>query len=211
MQEARCDLNTLAAYIEGRLPARDRAAITAHLAECAQCRAALATWSRSGRADAGTRRTARSRVSIRTWMPIAASLAVLAVSATLLTRANREPASDLPRRSTAADIVLPPEATAAAAEPAPQAGTPSQPPAAGDETVTRGATIRLVGGKRFQFVAGEWIDEAYDPLALLPVETIAGPDLRRSLVRRIPALRAYDALGSRVTVVHDGRVYRLAP
>jgi hypothetical protein len=60
----------------------------------------------------------------------------------------------------------------------------------------------------FRLAGGEWIDAAYDPDALLrEVEVSAGTD-RAGVLKRIPALEPYAALGRRVTVVHEGTVYR---
>lgn len=69
----------------------------------------------------------------------------------------------------------------------------------------------MVNGKMFRLVAGEWIDSAYDPVALLPVQDIAGPDARTSLLERMPSLAQYAALGPRVIVVFEGVVYRFRP
>jgi hypothetical protein len=57
-------------------------------------------------------------------------------------------------------------------------------------------------------VAGEWIDSAYDPEALLPSVDVASADARRDLLARIPALAPYAAIADRVIVVHEGIVYR---
>ena len=65
-----------------------------------------------------------------------------------------------------------------------------------------------MNGKTFRLVAGEWIDSAYDPPALLPVRDLVGPDARTDVLARIPALAPYAALGANVTVVHEGVVYR---
>jgi len=69
----------------------------------------------------------------------------------------------------------------------------------------------MINGKTFRLVAGEWIDSAYDPIALLPVQEIAGPEARAAVIARIPALAQYVALGSRVIVTHDGIVYQFRP
>ncbi len=80
-----------------------------------------------------------------------------------------------------------------------------------DEPVTaathRGGT-RVVNGKTFTFVAGEWIDAAYDPINLLPVQDIADAAARTALLQRTPALAPYASLGPNVTVVLDGTVYK---
>ena len=57
-------------------------------------------------------------------------------------------------------------------------------------------------------MAGEWIDTAFDPFDVLPVEIIEGAEMRSSTLVRVPALTPFAALGARVTVVHDGVVYR---
>jgi hypothetical protein len=59
-------------------------------------------------------------------------------------------------------------------------------------------------------VAGEWIDADYDRLTGLPEVEVTADSDRRALLARIPALVPYAALGSRVTVVHAGTVYRFS-
>ena len=45
---------------------------------------------------------------------------------------------------------------------------------------------------------------------MLPEVQVAAKD-REALLSRLPALREYARLGERVTVVHDGTVYRFTP
>jgi hypothetical protein len=66
-----------------------------------------------------------------------------------------------------------------------------------------------LGGKTFRLVAGEWVDSDYDPLSLLPVETVSA-STRASLLDRMPELKPYAALGPNVLVVHRGVVYRFS-
>jgi hypothetical protein len=66
-----------------------------------------------------------------------------------------------------------------------------------------------VAGKSFRLVAGEWVDESYDRYALLPERAIGSAEERARVIAEVPALQPYIPLG-RVTVVHDGRVYRFS-
>lgn len=86
----------------------------------------------------------------------------------------------------------------------------SPAPGSGARGPTRGGN-RVVGDRSFHLVAGEWIDAAYDPLGLLPVEVIDGPEARAAVVTRVPALTPFAALGARVVVVQEGVVYRFRP
>jgi hypothetical protein len=216
------DLNILAAFIDGRLSEADRAGLTAHLGGCVDCRAILATHARGqmpaavqGEQPAGQRSRSRFRPAV--WLPIAATLALATTAGLVVWRIERGTAT-------------PPSAVALTAEPArpqpespattaPRGETPArppqrrstaaarQPPHAGLLSTRRGAA-RIVNGKTFRMVAGEWIDDAYDPVALLPVQDIVGSDARAALLDRTPALGPYAALGPKVTVTHEGVVYR---
>jgi hypothetical protein len=70
------------------------------------------------------------------------------------------------------------------------------------------AIERHVGGKRFRLDEGEWIDTSFDPRAMLPEAGVDSYEARSALLREKPRLAPYARLGSRVTVVFDGMVYR---
>lgn len=197
------DLNLIAAYAEDRLSAADRARASAHFAACADCRAVLAGLLRAGVPDAD-RKTPRS-----SWLMPALSVAALfligiGVSLTWYVR-GREIPSPAPK-----ELAAPERPTPGTPTGSPSPGSPStSPPAVQTPTVKRSGGERNIGGKTFRLVAGEWIDAAYDPFALLPVEIIKTPQERARAVARVPALRAYTPLGPRVTVVVSGVVYKL--
>ena len=91
----------------------------------------------------------------------------------------------------------------------PAATSPPSPAAPTSEgLLARRSGQRIVGGKTFHLVAGEWIDSGYDRLADLPVVQVATPAERAALLARLPALKPYAALGNRVVVVVDAVVYR---
>ena len=69
--------------------------------------------------------------------------------------------------------------------------------------------VRNVGGKTFYLRAGVWTDAELKPDTRLPQTSLRfGSDEYFSLLRRVPALARIFALGDRVAVVWDGRVYR---
>jgi hypothetical protein len=86
--------------------------------------------------------------------------------------------------------------------------TPSQPPPVDPGTTRRSANEREIGGRRFKLEAGTWIDTGYDQFALLPVVDVKTTADRDALIAKTPALKPYLDLGPRVTVVHQGTVYR---
>jgi anti-sigma factor RsiW len=203
------DLNALSAFIDGRLSEADRAGVVAHLSGCPECRAIVAAHAR------GQQSRARFRPAL--WLPIAATLALATTAALIVSRSDRAPEGPSP----APPIAAPPSATPADSAPQPSpppASTASTPPAStvpppadpGSLAVRRGA-VQQINGKTFRMVAGEWIDSAYDPLALWPVQEIAGAEARAALLARVPLLAPYAALGPRVTVAHDGAVYQFRP
>lgn len=214
------DLNALAALVDGRLSEADRASLFAHLGGCLECRTIVATQARGqmpaavqGEQPAGHRSGSRFRPAV--WVPIAATLALATTAGFVVWRfdwGSATPPSTVP---VAPEPARPtPETPATAAPRATPAQPPNrstavapQPPKA-DPLSTRRGAVRIVNGKTFRMVAGEWIDDAYDPVALLPVEDIVGPDARAALLDRTPALGPYAALGTRVTVTHEGVVYR---
>lgn len=216
------DLNALAALVDQRLSEADRAGVIAHLASCVECRAIVATEAR-GLGGAARQRESpagrRFRWGFRStpWLPIAATLALATTAGLIVWRIDRgspPPASSV----TAVPGPAPsnpetPVAAAPGAQTSPRLPAPAVTPrpAPSDSLATRRNAVRLVNGKTFRLVAGEWIDAEYDPVALLPVRDIVGPDARIGLLERIPALAQYAALGPRVTVAHDGVVYRFQP
>lgn len=206
------DPNDLAAFAEGRLEAGARARMIAHVAECRDCRQTLAELLRAGSAaQAGRSVLARPRV----WMPVAASVAILATGVLLVTHSrtpSRVEQPPAPARVAPGDppapSAQPPAGAVAPPTPSnPAAGNAAPPSDAGDLLRRRGGE-RHVAGKTFRLVAGEWIDTAYDPLALLPAVDIRSASQRREVLERIPALQPFASLGTRVTVVLDGTVYR---
>ena len=193
------DLNALAAFTDQRLTGTDRAALVAHLAGCEQCRTILAAMARA--------QSRRAPSAARVWLPIAATVTLTVAAGILATRLNdREP--------TTRDLTVPVPTTASPA-PAPLPA-PTTPPSGGvappgqqpDPPTTRRGGRRIVDGKTFTLVAGEWIDASYDPVNLLPVQDLADAAARTALLQRTPALAPYAALGPNVTVVFGGTVYR---
>jgi hypothetical protein len=215
------DLNALAAYIDDRLSEADRAALIAHLAGCFECRTVVAAHARGlgpATVQADTPAGRRSRWGFRpaVWLPIAATLTLATTAVLVVWRIDRgaqAPASDVPSVSepagpkTETPVPVPPDAQNPARLPAPPP-TVTVPPGPPDPLATRRNAVRVVNGKTFRLVAGEWIDSAYDPPALLPVRDIVGPDARTDVLQRTPALAQYAALGPNVTVVHEGVTYR---
>lgn len=211
------DTNLLAAHLDGRLDEQESAQLIAHLGECAECRAMLAGFARAS-ARTTDRRAGGSVASPRlfrptVWLPVAAMVAIGTVAGVVTLRLNRSDRAGAP--STLAPVPVP-SVTGDPTPPAtnPLQATPAPPaaargPAAGGLVLPKRAVERTVGGKRFRFEAGEWIDASYDRLALLPVVDVRTPEERTALLERLPGLRPYAALGSRVVVVHDGTVYRI--
>lgn len=218
------DFNAIAAFLEDRLDPAARAVFVQHVAECSECRGTLALY---GRAAAGqpeaavpARGPGAGRTLLRVWLPLAASVA-LATAAVILITGRPEPASEHMR--VAADRPAVPAAPPAGQAPVldPPAPPPQEPspvprPLPEPERpspVTEGLLARRSGtveveGKTFRLEAGEWVDAAYDPMALLPVVRVRTADERDALLSRMPALAPYAALGPRVTVAVDGTVYR---
>jgi Mg-chelatase subunit ChlD len=74
------------------------------------------------------------------------------------------------------------------------------------------AGVRRVGDKTFYLREGVWTDAEVRAGTTLPVtEVESGSDAWLELVRREPRLAPYFALGDRVAVVLDGRLYRTRP
>src|SRR5438128_10843721 len=72
------DLNALAAFAEGRLGARERVALGAHAADCAECRTMLATLARASRTATPLR-----------WLPLAATLVLAGTAAVAVWQIQR--------------------------------------------------------------------------------------------------------------------------
>ncbi|HYH83622.1 MAG TPA: VIT and VWA domain-containing protein [Longimicrobium sp.] len=80
------------------------------------------------------------------------------------------------------------------------------------EATTAGgpANAQRVGEKTFYLLEGVWTDAEIRADARLPETTVTfGSDEYYALLGRVPALGRYFALGERVAVVVDGRVYRV--
>ncbi len=222
------DVNALAAFIDNRLSETERRAFIVHLGQCAECRGTLAAYARgalplaapsAGDAPSATRPLFRRVV----WLPVAATL-LLATTVGIKVWRMPDPASPAvapaPPPASAApatpDAVPPGGAALPGSEPTPgpaaaAPAAPRNPAPAPQPNTMRSGGDRLVGDKTFRLVAGEWIDAAYDPLALLPIEPVEGPGARAALLSRVPALAPYADLGARVVVVHDNVVYRFRP
>lgn len=206
------DLNQLAGFVEQRLDPAERAAVVQHLATCAECREVVAGLTREGVGDrrsedqpglhpARTGLHAAKRRALRTtvWLPIAASI-VLVIGASWFAAGRLLAPVNEPEPP-------PAPSTTPSPPPSPAVVTPKPPPADPGTTVRSGAE-REVGGRRFKLEAGTWIDTGYDPFALLPVVNVKTAAERDALLAKNPALKPFLDLGPRVTVVHQGAVYR---
>lgn len=216
------DVHRLAAFLEGRLEGAERDEMVAHLAQCADCRQTIATFTKAGGLETATPLVPASarvrRFASATWLPIAAVL-VVGTAATLTLIQDRA-------------LVLPPTPSAPPISSNPVGPSPSVLGPSGDASpahirpstrpndgasidpglfVRRGGAAKTLAGKTFRLVAGEWLDTAYDPLAALPRVDVLGPTEREAALQRLPALRPYAALGDRFVVVFEGRVYRFQP
>ncbi|HEY8413536.1 MAG TPA: VIT domain-containing protein [Pyrinomonadaceae bacterium] len=75
---------------------------------------------------------------------------------------------------------------------------------------TRQDAVQRVGGKTFYLIDGVWTDSEFKAEAKLPVTVLTfGSDEYFALLKQNPKLASYFALGERVVVVFDGRVYRV--
>ena len=72
------------------------------------------------------------------------------------------------------------------------------------------SAVKTAGGKTFYLREGVWTDSEYKPGAGLP-ETVVkfGSDEYFALLKQKPNLSTFFALGEQVTVILDGRVYRV--
>jgi hypothetical protein len=191
------DPGDLAAFAEGRLDEGRRARLVDHLAGCRQCRETLARLAR------GLRESASVRSTQWRWISVAAAMAI-GVTAAAGVLVLRQPEAVVPATR--------PAPTADPAAPTPGAPPPQQrePSAISPRAPTvRGSGVRIVGRKHFRLVAGEWIDESYDPAGALPTVDIRSASERSRTLADVPALAPFFRLGSKVTVVLDGTVYRL--
>ena len=145
---------------------------------------------------------------------MAATLAVATVVLLMVLRTDEVGRVAAPETRASIDISRP-----STPAPAPATGADQKPGidatpgrGTGEEAglLLRRSGERQVGRKSFQSAAGEWIDREYEPIAGLPVIEVTTREARGSLLARVPALRPYAALGPRVTVVHDGTVYKFA-
>ena len=77
--------------------------------------------------------------------------------------------------------------------------------------VTGGAaTVQRVGTRTFHLRGGVWTDTEITNRARLPETVVTfGSEEYYALIQRLPALAPYFALGERVAVIHDGRIYRV--
>jgi Ca-activated chloride channel family protein len=78
------------------------------------------------------------------------------------------------------------------------------------ESETPASMVRSVGGKTFYLRDGVWTDSEFNAAAR-KTETalVFGSDEYFALLKREPRLAEFFALGERVVVVYDGRVYRV--
>lgn len=220
------DPNVLAAYVEDRLDELERQRLTSHLASCTECRGALALLARAQTAGGLrpiplARTWGHRRVPGLAWLPLAAVLVVAtAVGVRLSGRWPAPPAAPAAEHTARSRLAAPPTSTGEAVPeaettPRPDGRMPGRTPGpmrgVSEGLLPRRGGERRVAGKTFRLVAGEWVDAAYDPVALLPVAEVSGHEARVALLGRLPALEPYATLGDRVLVVYQGRVYRLAP
>jgi len=208
------DLNALAAHLEGRLEGEERQRTIDHLSRCLQCRETAALLSRAQSAlaeESAAPFPRRGRVTApRSWWLGVAAAAVVGTAVAF--RVVSTPAPDGgPRMSPPASIAKPADPpTPAPAEVArtPPPTAPASRSVIDESLLARRGGLRRVAGKSFRSVAGEWVDVSYEATAGLPEVDVAGPDQRRGILSRLPALAPYFALGDRVVVVFEGTVYR---
>lgn len=75
---------------------------------------------------------------------------------------------------------------------------------------TRTDAVQRVGGKTFYLIEGVWTDSEFKAEAKLPETVLTfGSDEYFALLKQVPKLASYFALGERVVVVFEGRVYRV--
>lgn len=72
------------------------------------------------------------------------------------------------------------------------------------------SAVRTVGGKTFYLREGVWTDAEFKPEARLPETTMKfGSDDYFALLKQKPRLADFFALGERIVVVFEGKVYRI--
>lgn len=72
------------------------------------------------------------------------------------------------------------------------------------------SAVRTVGGKTFYLREGIWTDAEFKPEARLPETTMKfGSDEYFALLKQKPRLADFFALGERIVVVFEGKVYRI--
>lgn len=199
----------LAAYAEDRLDAPDRTQIEDHLAGCATCRGTVALMAR-GAVIARFAAPAGAARRLAPWLSVAAAIVIGTLTLVMVELRPGAPPQETsspatPQPSETAPAPAPPEQV----RPAPPSGELQPDRRGAPPAPRRSGAIRRVQGKTFQLVAGEWIDSAFDPDALLPEVRVASPDARHELLVQIPALEPYARLGDRVIVVYQGTVYRI--
>ncbi|MGH2593725.1 MAG: hypothetical protein ACRDGG_09450, partial [Anaerolineae bacterium] len=69
--------------------------------------------------------------------------------------------------------------------------------------------MRIIGDKTFLFKDGAWIDTAFDPSKMTPVQVGFGSGDYFKLLDARPNWGRYFALGSRVIVVNEGKAYEI--
>ena len=76
---------------------------------------------------------------------------------------------------------------------------------------TRQDAVQRVGGKTFYLIDGVWTDSEFKAEAKLPETVLTfGSDDYFAVLKQNPKLANYFALGERVVVVFEGRVYRVS-
>src|SRR5439155_12543825 len=155
-----------------------------HVSRCVNCRETVAALVREGStAGAGSRSIMRRPAAS---LALAAAV-LLAIGLTARFRPLRvEPpqsaAISAPRSISAPATTDVPTSTPAATSPRP----PAVPTSEG--LLARRSGQRIVGGKTFHLVAGEWIDAAYDRMVGLQVLEVSTEADRSALPVRMPAL-----------------------
>ena len=72
------------------------------------------------------------------------------------------------------------------------------------------SAVKTVGGKTFYLRDDVWTDAEFKAEARLPETSLSfGSDEYFALLKQKPALAQFFALGERVVVVFEGRVYRV--
>jgi Ca-activated chloride channel family protein len=81
---------------------------------------------------------------------------------------------------------------------------------ASDDKDTPSSVVRNIGNKTFYLRDGVWTDAEFKAEASKPETALVfGSDEYFALLKREPRLAQFLALGERVVVVYDGRVYRV--